>query len=844
MFSRNASQRGSGPAALFALIEAPRHAFFPAEVARHPVRYSALFILPLLFLSVCFVMSQIDAPQNGAAIDLLPTEATIVLLMGIAVFPLRLVAVPFLAYALIFVTGFSLKLAMEPDYLPPGTSAFAVGGVALLANAALAAAAAFGGRAISRWIGPSDTSADAVLATVTTLLFFALTCIAIPVTVWTYPEAWTTADFGEVSLTTVGLIRALRIAFCSGVLMLFLLDVPSWPDFRRALAVQPLFLCGALAALTGHALHPTLDINVMMLIVALLLPGYAAILAAIMGLSLYVALTGAGLVQVPIINREVAALEAFSLILMIITFFVLLVRHQMHLQGGRNRETMSRVERVHAFARIGYFVFDVSRARVHGDEVAAGMLGTAAQFDANEFIERVRPADRAGLVRVMADRSPDATLTAFSVAPGTVWDEGAEGIRHVAIYSWYEKLWDGRTIAYGALLDRTDEHNRAAALGKALADLSEQQNRQTQLFSIVSHEIRTPASVVSMLVEEMDAGATWAEMGPRLKAVSEQLLSVLADMRQTVRPEENLPIRMETFRPQDLAETVRNTFLLMAEARGIDLVLNLSTGADEDRVTDRVRLIQILSNLVKNALIHAECRRITISYAEEVRDGMVMAQWRVSDDGRGIPVAERARLFLPFSRLNGTQHARVDGSGLGLYVSKTSIELLGGSVEYRDTVPHGSDFVIRVPEGRGAAPVPKAKVDAAKVAAGFRKVLVVEDSDLIGELLVARLQRLVPMVIWARSGLEGLELQAKERPDLILTDLFMPKMGGDEMTAALRAQGVVTPIIGMTAAAIGAERTTFEEAGTDFVLTKPVSTAQLIEALARLTAPTDAVQCD
>ena len=64
----------------------------------------------------------------------------------------------------------------------------------------------------------------------------------------------------------------------------------------------------------------------------------------------------------------------------------------------------------------------------------------------------------------------------------------------------------------------------------------------------------------------------------------------------------------------------------------------------------------------------------------------------------------------------------------------------------------------------------------------------------------------------------------------------MPRMGGDEMTAALRAQGVTIPIIGMTAAAIGDERTTFENAGTDFVLTKPVSTAQLIEALSRLRA--------
>jgi CheY-like chemotaxis protein len=250
-----------------------------------------------------------------------------------------------------------------------------------------------------------------------------------------------------------------------------------------------------------------------------------------------------------------------------------------------------------------------------------------------------------------------------------------------------------------------------------------------------------------------------------------------------------------------------------------------------------VRLNQVLSNLVKNALIHAECRRITISYAEETAEGQLWAVWQVVDDGCGIPFAERGRLFLPFSRIAGSGHARTDGSGLGLYVTKTSIELLGGSVEFRDAVPIGSEFVIRVPETQGAAVIAPAQLDAVAAAVGFHKALVVEDSDLIGELLVARLQRLVPNVLWARNGLEGIELQASETPDLILTDLFMPKMGGDEMTSALRGSGVDVPIIGMTAAAIGDERTTFENAGTDFVLTKPVSTAQLVEALGRLRQP-------
>lgn len=838
MFGRFVSQRGTGPAALFALIERPRRAYFPAQVARRPWLYSTVFILSLTVLTVAFVRSQLDAAVNDAPVDMLPTEAAIVLLIGVALFPLRMIAIPIFGFLVVCLTGFLIKLWLEPGFVPKEIAPWAIFTLSVIINGTVAVLSALAGRGAVNLLGPNNRWADAILSAASTVVYLLLATITIWVmTHLVYPVSWTERDFGSISLTEVGWIRAYRIAVCSGVLLLFLLDVPSWQSFRRALIPQPVFLAAAIAAMTGHAMHPTADVALISLIVVLILPGYAAILANIIGLIVYVSLTGAGLVQSPIETRDAAALEMVSLVVMTVNYVMMVVRYQSDRGSRRTAETMARVQRVHAFATIGYFIFDVNRARVHVDEVAAELLGTGDQFDANAFVDRVRPADRGGLVSVMADRYREATLTAFSLAPGAQWVDGAKGIRHVAIYSWYERLWDGRTIAYGALLDRTDEHDRSAALGKALADLSEQQNRQTQLFSIVSHEIRTPASVISMLVEEMDGGASWAQMGPRLKAVSEQLLSVLADMRQTVRPEENLPVRMEPFRPQDLAETVRNTFLLMAEARGVDLVLSLSTGADQDRISDRVRLNQVLSNLVKNALIHAECRRITISYAEQMEEGQLWAVWRVVDDGRGIPLAERGRLFLPFSRIAGTGNARTDGSGLGLYITKTAIELLGGSVEHRDAVPTGSEFVIRVPETQAVAVIPPLRQETESVTAGFHKALVVEDSDLIGELLVARLQRLVPTVLWARDGLEGIALQAREGPDLILTDLFMPKMGGDEMTSALRGQGVAVPIIGMTAAAIGDERTTFENAGTDFVLTKPVSTAQLVEALGRLRQP-------
>ena len=131
------------------------------------------------------------------------------------------------------------------------------------------------------------------------------------------------------------------------------------------------------------------------------------------------------------------------------------------------------------------------------------------------------------------------------------------------------------------------------------------------------------------------------------------------------------------------------------------------------------------------------------------------------------------------------------------------------------------------------APVQADQIDRT---AGWRsrRVLIVEDSDLIGELLVARLRRVFGKVEWVRTGVEALGVFEAFQPDVVLTDLFMPEMGGDDLTSTLRARGVACPIIGMTAAAIGDERTRFEQAGTNRVLTKPVSTGQLLDVLEEL----------
>lgn len=799
-----------------------------------PVGTSAKFAVAALALTLFLTMGQLVTQSNGFWVDQLPHIGVIPLLIGATIFPRRLLFVPFAVYVVGFVLATLLRVAVSPDYLPSGLIGHGLVVASMLVNAAFATAAALIGRYAVRAAQKRDwwLKSDLVPPTATTTAYALVTLIMVPVVVFfIYPDQTSAPAWSTLQSVEAGILRGIRISLFAGSLMLVLLDVPRPEIIRLALKFLPVFVLQALLRNAGFYMHPTVDPMLTCIAVALLVPGYAAIIAVLWGMIAYMGLTSDFLVQIPLETKEIQRLEFISLILIVLTYVLFLRRFQSQIEKQRSREAIARLQRVQSNAIIGYFAVDMVAARIRFDKVGREIMGCGDEIGAIEFVSRVRPADRSRLAAATIATNDRSAVVHFTLTPAAEWDEGADH-RYVAAHVWYERLWDERHVAYGAIIDLTEEHRRETALANALSTLSEQQARQTQLFSIVSHEIRTPASVISMLVEELDQGAKWGELGPRMRAVSEQLLSVLADMRQTVRPEENLPIRLEAFRPQALAETVRNTLLLMAEAKGITIELQL-TAAAQDRISDRVRLAQALLNLVKNAILHSGCSRITLSYDEDRSGGGLTGVWRVSDNGQGIPPATRANLFEPFSRGRQGTTTSIDGSGLGLYITKSAIELLGGTVECLDAKPSGVEFCLRVPLTKAKASQTNRAPSIEKLQAQLagKSVLLVEDSELIGELLVARLKRLFGRVDWVKDGAAGLTAAQRDRPDVILTDLFMPELGGDDMTATLRGLGLTTPIIGMTAAAIGDERTKFEGAGTDFVLTKPVSNAQLAEVL-------------
>lgn len=623
--------------------------------------------------------------------------------------------------------------------------------------------------------------------------------------------------------------RVLRLGMITTAACLLLRAMPEVRELREVMLHGAIFLAAALLARAGYYVTDTADPAILGLALIFLRPIRIAVAGVLTGICLYVPVTGIYLELVYGAGRPVGNEQLLADILFVILVMVAATRMRAERIERSQMQTLGRMARAQELARYGHFVYETRQKTLKFDRLSQGILGVPA-FDAPEaLLARVHPDDHDRVQAALCRSTPEGMSVPFRLCDGAAWAEDA-AVRHLTVFSLREQAGTGAPLAYGIIVDVTELHAQEEHLKRVLAELSEKQGFQTQLFSMISHELRTPASIMSMLADQLDEGESWESCGPKMRAVMDQLLSVLSDMRQTVRPEQNLPVSITAFPPADLLRDVAGMFEPLASARGITLRLDPGEGAQDLRSTDRVRLNQTLSNLVKNAIVHSQATEITLGFALEGEDTGVFT---VSDNGRNIPPAQQSKLFQPFSR-SSPQAMQADGSGLGLYIAKVAMELLGGSLRYVERPMSGAMFQVRLPMPRpaedatvqGMSPPVTALPDLSRLS-----VLVLEDSETMGELLVSRMARVFGHIHWLRDGETGLAWMAENPVDVVMTDLYMPGMTGDEVARNLRARGFDKPIIGMTAADLGEDVERFRQSGATRVLTKPVRPQDVIAAL-------------
>jgi CheY-like chemotaxis protein len=282
----------------------------------------------------------------------------------------------------------------------------------------------------------------------------------------------------------------------------------------------------------------------------------------------------------------------------------------------------------------------------------------------------------------------------------------------------------------------------------------------------------------------------------------------------------------------------------LAAQRQISLqneVVAAEADAETFVLADRQRLHQVMLNLLSNAIkYNREGGRVTlrVQAVNEKADGQ--ATWRiaVSDTGFGISPENQTKIFLPFERLNA--EATTEGTGIGLTLTRRLVELMNGSIGVESTLGQGSTFWVELPRAQSPAALAVPQTgDAARGGSllGFeRTVTILYIEDNVSNLtLMQNLLKEAPQVrlLTAMQGSIGLELARQHRPDLILLDLHLPGLSGEEVLRLLRSDDATSriPVVVVSADATHHQINRLLTAGADHYITKPIDVRLLVGVL-------------
>ncbi|MGZ3217120.1 ATP-binding protein [Paracoccus sp. T5] len=391
-----------------------------------------------------------------------------------------------------------------------------------------------------------------------------------------------------------------------------------------------------------------------------------------------------------------------------------------------------------------------------------------------------------------------------------------------------------RRVANEAELIRA--RDRALAGEQAKADM----------LAVMSHEMRTPLNGLMgtldllMTTDLDDRQRRYAQV---MAQSGQLLLRHVNNVLDISRADAGvIELVWRPFDPRQLVSQILDGLQAQAQQRGN--VLSLAMIGDNRRplLGDTVRLTQILMNLVGNAIKFTEGGHILVEIDRSVGAGHV--EFRVTDTGIGIATEDQQRIFDEFVTLDPSFQREVEGTGLGLGIVRRLAGLMGGWVTVDSQPGEGSCFTVRLPlpEQAPEPQAPAAPEAPAPAAPAQLEVLVVEDNQInrmvVGEMLASRNCR----VVEACDGQEGVIEAGRQRFDLILMDISMPRMDGVTAARAIRREGpnTDTPIIALTAHALPADQANFAQAGMEATLTKPLSFKALDDILRRFANKADA----
>jgi signal transduction histidine kinase/CheY-like chemotaxis protein len=372
-------------------------------------------------------------------------------------------------------------------------------------------------------------------------------------------------------------------------------------------------------------------------------------------------------------------------------------------------------------------------------------------------------------------------------------------------------------------------------------DAAEAANKAKSLFlAHMSHELRTPLNGIlgyaQILQRDELVGERKAAALNVIRQSSEYLRTLIDDILDLSRIETGrFDFVLSDISLAKLLRGVTDIVGLRAQQKGLEFSCELASDLPAGIHCDERRLRQVLLNLLTNAVKFTDSGQVVLRVG---RVGPSRFSFAVEDTGIGIAPNELELIFQPFEQVGDLQR-RLGGTGLGLAISRQLVRYLGGDIVVESRVGKGSIFRFELELQAANSPVP-ALLNPVQVTTGYsgprRKVLIVDDVASNRAVLIDLLSPLGFEVVEACDGIEALELAEATKPDLILMDVVMPKMDGEEVTHLLRQLPALAqvPIIALSASALTADETKCLQAGANAFLPKPVDQDELLARMAAL----------
>lgn len=415
--------------------------------------------------------------------------------------------------------------------------------------------------------------------------------------------------------------------------------------------------------------------------------------------------------------------------------------------------------------------------------------------------------------------------------------------RNITVYEATYYGGDGSAMGIvGLFVDVTTQKRLESDLISAKDQATEASKAKGEFLANMSHEIRTPMNAIlgmSHLALLTDLNDKQRNYVSNIEKAGKSLLGIINDILDFSKIEAGkLSVEHIEFRFSEVLDNISNIVSVKAKEKDLELIFDIDPELPDELVGDPLRLGQIIINLTGNSVKFTESGEIIIRARKVTEaDEMIEVQFDIQDTGIGMNEEQLGRLFQSFSQADGSITRKYGGTGLGLTISKSFVELMGGRIWVESEPGKGSTFSFTIRCGRSESSI-KEQVAKATVLRD-KRVLVVDDNQASRDIMYALLDNLNLRVAAVSNGEEAVyEVESADKGndgfDVVVMDWKMPGINGDEATRQIRALGLNKEPNVILASAYGEDAGLITEEIQDLFdasLVKPINPSSLFDAL-------------